>query len=47
MARLRLRAERTSTPAATTTWIIDHATTGSIFNNPANTVNRRVNKADL
>jgi subtilisin family serine protease len=37
----------TSTPAATSTWIADHATTGVINGNAANTVNRLVDKADL
>ena len=37
-----------STPAATSTWIVDHATPGVIrINNPANTVGRLVDKADL
>ena len=36
-----------STPAATGTWIVDHATTGVINGNAANTVNRLVDKAGL
>ncbi len=40
-------ADHASTPAATSAWIIDHATTGVIQNNPANTVDRLVYKADL
>ncbi|OAI39268.1 hypothetical protein AYO39_03015 [Actinobacteria bacterium SCGC AG-212-D09] len=36
-----------STPAATAAWIIDHATTGVILNNPAGTAIRLVDKADL
>ncbi len=37
----------TSTPAATSAWIVDHATTGVINGNAADTVNRLVEKADL
>ncbi len=37
----------TSTPAATSTWIADHATTGVVNGNAANTVNRLVDKGDL
>ena len=40
-------SDHVSTPAATSTWIVDHATTGVIQNNPANTVDRLVDKADL
>jgi subtilisin family serine protease len=40
-------ADHASTPAATSAWIVDHATTGVIQNNAANTVDRLVYKADL
>jgi subtilisin family serine protease len=40
-------SDQASTPAATSTWIIDHATTGVIVNNPLETANRLVDKADL
>jgi hypothetical protein len=36
-----------STPAATSTWIVNDATAGVVLNNPANTVNRLVDKAGL
>lgn len=40
-------SDHPSTPAATSTWIVDHATTGVIQNVPSNTVNRLVYKAGL
>ena len=40
-------SDHVSTPAATTTWIIDHATTGVIHDNRSDTANRLVYKADL
>ena len=40
-------SDHVSTPAATSAWIIDHATTGVIQGNAANTVNRLVYKGDL
>jgi subtilisin family serine protease len=40
-------ADHASTPAATTTWILDHATTGAIINNPAKTPNRLLYKGGL
>jgi subtilisin family serine protease len=40
-------AEHASTPAGTTTWILDHATTGAIGGNPADTPNRLLYKAGL
>ena len=40
-------SDHVSTPAATTTWIIDHATTGVIHNNRPDRANRLVYKADL
>ena len=40
-------SDHVSTPAATSTWIIDHATTGVIHGNPSGTANRVVDKADL
>jgi subtilisin family serine protease len=40
-------SEHVSTPAATSTWIVDHSTTGVIHSNKPNTVNRLVYKADL
>ena len=40
-------AGHVSTPASTSTWIINHATTGVIQNNSAGTPNRLVDKADL
>jgi subtilisin family serine protease len=36
-----------STPAATSAWIVDHATTGVINGNASDTVNRLVDKADV
>jgi subtilisin family serine protease len=40
-------AEHASTPAKTTTWILDHATTSAISGNPADTANRLLYKAGL
>lgn len=40
-------SEHVSTPAGTTTWILDHATTGVISGNPADTPNRLLYKAGL
>jgi subtilisin family serine protease len=40
-------ADHASTPAATSTWIIDHAITGVIQRNVTGTVDRLVDKADL
>jgi subtilisin family serine protease len=40
-------SERTSTPAATSKWIVDHATTGLISGNPADTANLLLYKDDL
>jgi subtilisin family serine protease len=40
-------SDHASTPAATATWIADHATTGVITGNPANTVNRLVDMTGL
>jgi subtilisin family serine protease len=40
-------SERTSTPAPTSKWIVDHATTGLISGNPADTVNLLLYKDDL
>jgi subtilisin family serine protease len=40
-------SERTSTPAATSKWILDHATTGLITGNPTDTANRLLYKDDL
>lgn len=36
-----------STPAGTSTWIIEHAITGAITGNPSDTANRLIDKADL
>jgi subtilisin family serine protease len=36
-----------NTPAGATTWILDHATTGALSNNPADTPNRLLYKAGL
>jgi subtilisin family serine protease len=36
-----------STPAGATTWMLDHATTGALSNNPADTPNRLLYKAGL
>ena len=40
-------SDHVSTPAATSTWIIDQATTGVIAPNAVDTVNRLVYKSDL
>ena len=40
-------SERTSTPAATSKWILDHATTGVITGNPTDTANRLLYKGGL
>jgi aqualysin 1 len=40
-------SDHLSTPAATTTWIHEHATGDAIQNNPAGTANRLVYKSDL
>ncbi len=40
-------AEHVSTPAGVTTWIRENATTGVISNNPSDTANRLLYKADL
>lgn len=40
-------SEHVSTPASTTTWILDNATTGALSNNPADTPNRLLYKAGL
>jgi subtilisin family serine protease len=40
-------ADHASTPAATTTWILDHATPGVIISNAPNTPNRLLYKAGL
>jgi subtilisin family serine protease len=40
-------SDHSSTPAATSAWIVNHATAGVIQGSPANTVNRLVYKAGL
>ena len=40
-------SEHSSTPAATSKWILDHATTGVISRNPADTANRLLYKGGL
>jgi subtilisin family serine protease len=40
-------ADHASTPAATSTWLVENATTGLIQNNPSGTANRLLYKAGL
>jgi subtilisin family serine protease len=40
-------SDHASTPAATSTWIIDNATTGVITNDGSDTPNRLIDKGDL
>lgn len=40
-------ADHASTPGATDTWLVEHATTGVIQNNPSGTANRLLYKAGL
>jgi hypothetical protein len=40
-------SHRASTPAATSAWLIEHATTGVITSNRADTANRLLYKAGL